>query len=479
MVNLVPSVPPSEVQSLPSFRGYISVAPNGRYFQDEDGKGFVVIGQNDAITWPGLEELLEGDAAPTEAYVADLRAHGINVSRIMLEYAQQRRGLLEDPVGTFVPKVVRFWDQFIPMAERHGLYLLLTPYDTFWQVLHWRQYPYNAARGGPSWRKRDWLVSPAVIAAQKRRWEFIIRRWGGSPAIFAWDIMNEIDLYWKSSPAQIAAYVTEMADYIRALERELYGRTHLLTVSSATAVPQGELGEVIYNHPDIDFVNTHLYAGEGVKAPTDTIQGAINFSQGVAASLDAMRHVRPYFDSESGPIDAWIHHQPFDDEYHHNMSFAHLATGGAGSGMRWPYSRPHHLAPSLRDNLEGLARFAASVDWMHFSSRNIGSWISVHDECILPFGCGDVNRLILWLLCDKRRHNTRRFDGVQVDVRDVLRDGFYRVDLWETWQGYRYDSQEVAVENGTLTFRLCTPGFEASDIAISVYPAHEYLERGE
>jgi mannan endo-1,4-beta-mannosidase len=154
------------------------------------------------------------------------------------------------------------------------------------------------------------------------------------------------------------------------------------------------------------------------------------------------------------------------------MSFAHLATGGAGSGMRWPYSRPHHLVPSLRDNLCGLARFAAAVDWTCFSSRNISPWISVHGEGILSFGCGDTDRLILWLLRDKRRHRRSDFDGVSVDVHDVLRDEIYRVDLWETWEGYRYDSQEVAVENGTLTFRLCTPGFALDDIAISVYPTH-------
>ena len=67
MTHLLPSIPSSTIHPFPSFRGHISVAPNGRYFQDEDGKGFVVIGHNDAITWPGLEELLEGDAAPTEA----------------------------------------------------------------------------------------------------------------------------------------------------------------------------------------------------------------------------------------------------------------------------------------------------------------------------------------------------------------------------------------------------------------------------
>ncbi len=462
---------------LPSYRGYISRTANGRYFQDEDGKGFVVIGHNDAITWLGLEELLEGDPNPTERYVADLRAHGITVSRIMLEYAQERRGWLEDPVGVFSPKVVRFWDRFIPIAERHGLYLLLTPYDTFWQVLHWREYPYNQARGGPIARKSDWLTAKASIAAHKRRWEFVIQRWGGSPNIMAWDVMNEIDLYWSGNPTQIGRYVSEIAAHIRALELHYWGKTHLITVSSATAVPQGELGEVIYNHPDIDFVNTHLYSGAGIKAPTDTIEGALNFSRGVAASLEVMRYVRPYFDSESGPIDAWIWDHQLDAQYHHNMSFAHLAAGGAGSGMRWPYSLPHHLLPAMRDNLKSLARFAATIEWGRFSSRNIDAWVRVSDECVIAIGCGDSHRLILWLCCDKRRRMAGGLAEAWVEVRDILTDSRYRVDLWVTKGGQRYHSLDTVVEDGKLAFALAMPGYAVDDIAISVYPAHEYVER--
>lgn len=46
--------------TLPTYQGYISVAPGGRYFVDETGKGFLVIGQNDGTPWPGLAILLNG-----------------------------------------------------------------------------------------------------------------------------------------------------------------------------------------------------------------------------------------------------------------------------------------------------------------------------------------------------------------------------------------------------------------------------------
>src|SRR5688572_25426597 len=75
--------------TLPTYRGYISVAENGRYFVDEDSKGFLVIGQNDAISWPGLSSLVnQVSPEATENYIIDLREHGITVSRVMIEYAQ-------------------------------------------------------------------------------------------------------------------------------------------------------------------------------------------------------------------------------------------------------------------------------------------------------------------------------------------------------------------------------------------------------
>src|SRR5688572_8543044 len=74
-----PTIIPSQAQpaTLPQYHGYITVTANKRYFQDETGQGFIAIGQNDAVPWPGLATLI-GRISPdsTEKYVNDLRAHG-------------------------------------------------------------------------------------------------------------------------------------------------------------------------------------------------------------------------------------------------------------------------------------------------------------------------------------------------------------------------------------------------------------------
>ena len=453
---------------LPTYTGMISVSPNGRYFVDEAGQGFLVIGENDAISWPGLNTLFERTAPEqTKSYIRDLRAHGITVSRIMVEYAQQPETYLENPVGTFSENVVAFWDDFIAMAEANGLYLLLTPYDTFWQSDHWDTYPYNATMGGPCETRRDWLTGRACIEAQKSRWRLIIDRWGRSPNIFAWDLMNEIELWWGATNDEIAAYVDEMAAFVRDYETQKWGRSHLITVSSAAPTPEGALGRIIYRHPALDFANTHLYIGE-ITDPADPIMPGATMAGGVLLSLESIQDNRPYFDSESGPISNWISDPRFDQEYHHNMSWGHLASCGAGSGMRWPYTNPHFILPELRDNLLGLARFASTIDWANFPSRNISSRIRPSDRLVLRAGCTDGRTTLIWLLADRRKSQDVTLTGKTVQVRDVLPDGTYSVEYWETYAGNVLTSETVSVTAGVLGITVPDFGVDVRDLMIVV-----------
>lgn len=454
--------------TLPEYRGFIAVSPNSPYFVDEDGRGFIVIGQNDAVPWPGLSTLLNRvSPAATEAYIRDLRAHGVTVSRVMIEYTQEPHTYFENPVGTFSEPIVQFWDDFIALAEAHGLYLLLTPYDTFWQNRNWERYPYSGEIGGPCPTRRDWLRDPACIQAHKERWRFIIERWGASPNIFAWDLMNEIDIWWDATPQEIEAYVTEMAAFVRQTEMEAHGHSRLLTVSSAAPVPQGALGQIIYNHPALDFANTHLYIGENTE-PKNTIGSAVVTAGGVVQSRDLIRDERPYFDSETGPINEWIVDVNFDKEYHHNMSWAHLMAGGAGSGMRWPYTTPHWILPELRDNLLGLARYASTINWADFNSININHRVRSNVRNVIDYGISDGHMALLWLLLDTRNNPELTFEGVTITINEVLPDAVYSVEFWETYRGEILHTTEFTAQNGQMSIQL--PDFELAlkDLALII-----------
>ena len=118
---------------------WIVRAPHAPYFMTEGGGDWHPIGHNDAVTWPGLAPLFRNrDVGAADAYLQGLAQRGTTVLRLMLEYAQNRHRFLERPAGVFRPPMVRLWDDLFALCARHGMRVLLTPFDTFWMWTKWR-----------------------------------------------------------------------------------------------------------------------------------------------------------------------------------------------------------------------------------------------------------------------------------------------------------------------------------------------------
>ncbi|MCR4401630.1 MAG: cellulase family glycosylhydrolase [Firmicutes bacterium] len=478
---------------------WIEVAPEGHYFQTASGAPFIVIGQNDAITWPYLSDLLvAGDVGSVRGYLERLRESGVNTMRVMFEYAQFQFGLAENPLGEFRQPVVEFWDRFIELAEEYGIYLIVTPWDPFWMQREWDENPYNVENGGIMADMKGFLTDPDAVAAQKRRFAFMVDRWGGSPAILAWELMNEIELWWGARPREIADWISEMARFIRQRELERYGRTHLLTASLATPFPGPELVEAVLAHPDLDFATTHQYAGPAVNAPVNTVDAADAVALATAYAKMQLPDGRPYLDTESGPIDAWIPDGDFDAEYYHNMSWAHLASGGAGQGLRWPYRNPHVLSDEMRAVQAGMARFVKAFDWRGFVPRPIDRFAEVRSGTgssgrINVYGVGDERRMLLWLLdmAPARRESVTATEGARLVIRYAdwaeangvrpptasgsTADGTAGsgatstavVEFWDTRLGGKTLEISLTVEPGAA-WEIPLPRFEG-DLAIAIY----------
>jgi hypothetical protein len=463
-----------------SGEGYLQVSDGKRYFEFEDGAPFVIIGANEAMTWPGLDVLYSNpNSDKTENYFKMLQEHGVNTIRIMMEYSQDGYHNIEDPIGEFVPETVAYWDNIITLAEKYDIYLLLTPWDTFWMNQNWAYNPYNAKNGGPAESKHDFLTHPKVIDAQKNRLKFMIDRWGNSDHILAWEIMNEIDMWWEASPEEIKAWVDEVSTFVKEYEKEKWGKNHMITVSTAEAVPQDLVGDVIFNHPNIDFANTHLYAEPEVNNPSNTIDAAVKFNEFIVDIHQEMDTPKPYTDTESGPITQWITNHDFDHEYFHNMSWAHLMSGGVGFGMRWPYLQPHTLTDTMRDYQLAMSNFARTIDWSNFASQNIDQTLSVNKEKLIAMGSGDGKQAIVWLLQDTSDYD---FNELTEDKIKTYQDAQltisglepsidrFEIYFWDTYEGEVIEAASVKNEDGTLTIQL--PEF-SKDIALHIRPTTE------
>jgi mannan endo-1,4-beta-mannosidase len=379
--------------------------PGLPYFVTDTGEPWTPIGHNDAITWPDLAPLFRRrDLGAVERHLWWLKDHGVTCIRLMLEYCHGEHRYLEKPAGRFVPNMVQLWDDLFVLLERVGMRVLLTPYDTFFMWIRWKDHPYNQKNGGPCASRRAWITCPAMREAIKRRLAFASDRWGGSPALFAWDLWNEMHpAHGGNDPAAAMPFIDDVSAWLRAHEIARHGRANLQTVSvfGPELINHPALVEPIFRHPGLDIANTHLYEHGTIDDPKDTVAPALAVARLMQAAVAEAGRGRPVFDSEHGPIHAFKDRKrtlpvAFDDEYFRHIQWAHLASGGAGGGMRWPNRHPHVLTTGMRAAQRVLADFLPLIDWAQFRRVNLSGSIAGDDPGVAIVGCGDEAQALAW-----------------------------------------------------------------------------------
>jgi mannan endo-1,4-beta-mannosidase len=474
---------------------WVARAPGAPYFVLDTGEPWTPVGANEAITWPGLAGLFRRrDLAGAEAYLTGLRDAGVTVLRLMLEYAQGEHRYFERPAGRYVPAMVRLWDDLFALCARLGLRVLLTPFDTFWHWRRWHRHPYNHRLGGPCDSRTRFMACRDTRALVQRRLAFATERWGASGVLFGWDLWNELHPAQAGNDERAVAtmheFVHEVGDALRALELRLHGRAHPQTASVFGPELRGrpDFRALVFRHPALDFASTHFYAERTIDHPRDTVAPAAAAGLLVEQALAEIVDDRPFLDSEHGPIHTFKDKrrtlsEAFDDEYHRHFQWAHLASGGAGGGMRWPNRHPHVLTPGMRAAQGALARFLPLVDWARFRRRPLSRAVVLRDAAsgeALPrvavdtppgadgppvvarrgavaaaFACGDDAQAVAYLV----RADALAADGrVRTDVapRPVtlelpgLAPGRYVVTRWCPVRGVAAEVREVAHAGGPL-----------------------------
>lgn len=447
---------------------WIQTVKGHAYFVTEKGETWTPVGQNDAITWPELQGLFRRkDLVSAEKYIAMLAGKGVTCMRLMLEYCQGKHRYLENPVGQFQPNMVRLWDDLFLLCEKHGMRILLTPYDTFWMWLRWKQHPYNRVNGGMCNKRNQWLLCKETRAAIKRRLLFATERWGGSGALFAWDLWNEIHPAHASDSADVfAEFVEEVSTFLRQAEQRLHGRSHPQTVSVFGPVLKNNplVADCVFRHPSLDFANVHFYESGTIDYPKNTVDAAVSMGRLTKESIAEIKDNRPFFDSEHGPIHSFkdkriTFPEAFDDEYFRHLQWAHFASGGAGGGMRWPNRYPHSLTAGMREAQQALSNFLPLVDWQHFRRENWNDQIYLSGKGLQPFGCGNEEQAIVWLLRTNAigKNGLLRTDADAVSDSAFLpmtKEGLYNITVCDTKTGSALNQMIIKHKGGEA---LCLP----------------------
>lgn len=449
--------------------GWIRCVDGAPYFQTEFGVPWAPVGHNEAITWPNIQPLYRRrDPAAVDRHFAELKANGVNCLRLMLDYNQVRHRNLEHRCGQFSPAMVQLWDDLIELAERHSIRFLLTPFDTFFMARRWKTHPYSRHTGGPCRTPRQMFTCADTRAAIINRLLFATRRWGHSPAIFGWDLWNEIDSFYSGGDMAAAHdFVTEISGALRDEELRLYGRAHPQTVSLYLPVlrQRPEVAKIVFRHPSLDFASIHLYEKGTIDHPRSSLAPARATARLMAEALALCPPDRPLLDSEHGPIHSFKDRRislpdEFDTDCFRRTQWAHLASGGAGGGMRWPYRDPHVLLPDMHRAQAVLARFLPLIDWQRFRRVPLGERLTAHDFDGLACGCGDGAQAIICLMPT----NAQCGHACVLEISG-LQPGSFAVTQMNTVTGEQETTQVLTRQDGTLTVLA---GGNGRDVALAL-----------
>lgn len=276
-----------EVERLPAVQVN---SKNHHQFVRSDGVPFLPIGAN--LAWPESAEPGEYYAGVmpkfASAHLTWMRVWMAHWSGMNLDWLPPRLGPSPKPPALDLD-VAAQWDRIVDAADDNGVYLQIVlqhhgQYTTY-NDSNWAENPWNAANPD-GWLKQptDFFTDPKARLLTMLKYRYIVARWGWSPAIFAWELFNEV--HWTNAMREghedlVGKWHGDMADAIRACD--VYG--HMLTTSTEN------LRSPVY--AKMDFYQPHLY-------PLDLLTAARTFDPDPRA-LD-----RPVFYGESGDENAGL-----------------------------------------------------------------------------------------------------------------------------------------------------------------------------
>ncbi|MBN1766003.1 MAG: DUF5060 domain-containing protein [Sedimentisphaerales bacterium] len=264
------------------------------------GKGFVRINSGDNLTFiydNGTPRINRGHnvawandgwygATGYEHYYSEMSTYGENWIRIwMCPWSGDGGLILEwrnhtyfDGVGRLSQQVAQRLDTVVDQAEQYGIAIQLTlQYHGAFSTRvnpNWDDNPYNivhSSDGGFLTNPEEFFTDSEAKRLTKNKYRYIIARWGYSPAIFAWELWNEVqytgsdDRNWWTADYrdEVVAWHDEMATYIKSIDPH----AHPVTTSDYY-----QLSTPLYELANIDIVQEHFYDSPTVDVMKNVIR---------------------------------------------------------------------------------------------------------------------------------------------------------------------------------------------------------------
>lgn len=369
--------------------GYVRVADNGRYFAFDDGTSYFPVGHNLAWSWQD-----GGGIYAYERWLDQLSAAGANYARVNIDVPWFISLDSPGPAGDYHQAQAAAWrlDRLIELATARGIYLQLvlvwhrpfTDYDgpdvpipadpaRPDTVTNWDDNPYNADNDGPLNTPSTLFADPSARALLHQRLRYVVARWGYSPHIFAWELIDEVDAIPGYTPSRAKPWLQDLANTLRALDQP----HHLITAGTRAPDP------LIWTLPELDFAQVQYFQQRPMEAGEDQVAGTLRaIGQAYALAhkpvLLTAFSLNPYY-------------EPVQDDptgvHLRNTVWAAALSGAAGSAMSWWWDT-YIDAEELYDIYDPLVLYTRDVPWTaNFQPAEIGvvansplAYVAVRDD---------------------------------------------------------------------------------------------------
>ncbi len=371
---------------------FVRVSPrDARYLELSDGRPFIPIGLN--LIHPDTAE--QGGLARMDQWLERLGTNGGNFARLWL--SSPFWDVEHERSGTYDEARARRLSAVLESARRRGIRLKLT-LEHFREMSanpqqRWANKPLHlVANGGTATNVADFFRGDASRRSFLRKLDWYAERYREDPAIFAWELWNEINA--------VRAGAADFMPWTEFMLAELHRRfPHHLAMQSLGSFDSAGV-RALYRRcsllPGNDIAQVHRYLDLGAGLPV--CHGAVEeLAADAVTELLAFEPGRPVVLAESGAVEPG-HSGPFKlyaaDKAGiilHDVLFAPFFAGAAGAGQIW-----HWDVYVDRNNLWfHFGRFAEAVKDLDPPAEGFRVVTVDHDRLRIRALCGNQTTL-LW-----------------------------------------------------------------------------------
>jgi hypothetical protein len=323
-------------------RSFVQVSPrDSRYFELSDGSPYVPIGLNMIAPYGDNEQEA---LARMEQWMKSLSDNGGNYIRIWL--SNNFFDVEHEKSGQYDEEKAKRIDAVLDMARRHNIRVKMTIEHFrhfFGQTQRWAAKPiYHVSQGGPAKDMDDFFQGQRSREQFKKKLDFYANRYGDDPAIFAWELWNEMDT------VRARGYMEWTEEMLAELKKRFPKNMVTQSLGSFDSDNKRERYRRLCLMKDNDFANVHRYLDLGAalyvcKGPVDVL------AADAVRELQAFTQDKPILLAESGAVEP-SHSGPFKlykkdwaGIILHDVIFAPFFAGAAGTGQNWHWDQ--YVAP--------------------------------------------------------------------------------------------------------------------------------------